>query len=195
MPSKMPRIPRSPQAGPREPHLRGPRPLLSLTTTVHPFTLRPMKEKIALGAAPVTLEMVYAIAHGAPVELAPVARQRVQSARDLVENLAAGEKPVYGVTTGFGALAEVKVPKDQLKALQRNLILSHSAGVGRPLSKPETRAMMFVLRSINRTVIHVARSVSEPVGSLRARRTQVPTGLRRCHWGWPEAVASRHNYA
>lgn len=103
-----------------------------------------MKEKIALGAAPVTLEMVYAIAHGAPVELAPVARQRVQSARDLVENLAAGEKPVYGVTTGFGALAEVKVPKDQLKALQRNLILSHSAGVGRPLSKPETRAMMFL---------------------------------------------------
>ena len=105
---------------------------------------RAMLEKVILGAAPLTLEAVQAVALGAKVELDPRTRAKVQQARDLVETKAAGDVPVYGVTTGFGALAEVKVGPDQIKELQRNLILSHSAGVGRPLSRPETRAMMFL---------------------------------------------------
>ena len=106
-----------------------------------------MSDTIMLGDSPLTLETVYQVAHGAKILMGDKARERVQKARDLIEEKAAGDVPVYGVTTGFGALAEVKVAPDQLKALQRNLILSHSAGVGRPLSRPETRAMMLLRRS------------------------------------------------
>ena len=68
----------------------------------------------------------------------------MDESRKLVEEKAASDTPVYGVTTGFGGLAEVKIPASDLAALQRNLILSHSAGVGRPLSREETRAMMML---------------------------------------------------
>lgn len=97
---------------------------------------------ISIGGAPLTLEDVQAVASGAHVVLDASARQRVQAARVVVEKMARSDKPVYGISTGFGALAEVKIPPDQIAALQRNLILSHSAGVGRPLSRAETRAMM-----------------------------------------------------
>jgi histidine ammonia-lyase len=103
-----------------------------------------MSQAIALGAAPLTLESVAQAADGAKVALSSDARQRMQASRAVVERKAAGSTPVYGVTTGFGALAEIKVPPDQLRALQRNLILSHAAGVGRPLSRAETRAMMLL---------------------------------------------------
>lgn len=99
---------------------------------------------IELGAAPLTLEAVSHVADGAPVALGSKARDRMNASRAIVERKAAGDVPVYGVTTGFGALAEVKVPPSELRALQRNLILSHAAGVGRPLSRAETRAMMLL---------------------------------------------------
>jgi histidine ammonia-lyase len=104
-----------------------------------------MTAPIVIGDRPLTLEDVAAVADGAPVALGAEGRARVVAARAVVDRKAALPEPVYGVTTGFGALAEVKVPRDQLAALQRNLILSHAAGVGRPLSRRETRAMM-VLR-------------------------------------------------
>ncbi|MEE8408647.1 MAG: aromatic amino acid lyase, partial [Myxococcota bacterium] len=103
-----------------------------------------MSQTIMLGAEPLVLETVATVADGARVELDPKARERVIAARTVVEEKAAEDTPVYGVTTGFGALAEVKVPPDQITALQRNLILSHAAGVGAPLSVRETRAMMFL---------------------------------------------------
>ena len=99
---------------------------------------------IELGAAPLTLEAVAHVADGAPVALGATARERMNASRAIVEAKAAGSTPVYGVTTGFGALAEIKVPPNELRALQRNLILSHAAGVGRPLSRAETRAMMLL---------------------------------------------------
>lgn len=99
---------------------------------------------IELGAAPLTLEAVSRVAEGALVALGTNARDRMNASRAIVERKAAGSTPVYGVTTGFGALAEVKVPPNELRALQRNLILSHAAGVGRPLSRPETRAIMLL---------------------------------------------------
>lgn len=99
---------------------------------------------VALGAEPLTLEAVESVALGAPVKLSESAVDRVERARKLVEERAASSTPAYGITTGFGALAEVKIPPGQLAALQRNLILSHAAGVGRPLSREETRAMMLL---------------------------------------------------
>ncbi|MEO0813084.1 MAG: aromatic amino acid lyase, partial [Myxococcota bacterium] len=98
----------------------------------------------ALGREPLTLEAVEAVSLGEQVELSRNATERIQKARALVEERAASDTPAYGITTGFGALAEVKIPKDQLGALQRNLIVSHAAGVGRPLSRQETRAMMLL---------------------------------------------------
>jgi histidine ammonia-lyase len=56
--------------------------------------------------------------------------------------MADGETAVYGVNTGFGSLAEVRIPRSELSALQRNLLRSHAAGVGEPLSVPVVRAMM-----------------------------------------------------
>lgn len=99
---------------------------------------------IILGDSPLTLEIVEQVADGQSVRLSERAQARVHAARALVEKKAQSDTPVYGVTTGFGALAEVKVPPPQIAALQRNLILSHAAGVGRPLSRRETRAMMLL---------------------------------------------------
>ncbi|WP_111734782.1 histidine ammonia-lyase [Roseovarius amoyensis] len=66
----------------------------------------------------------------------------VEAAAQLVACAAAGEEAVYGVNTGFGKLASVKIPPEQTEALQRNLILSHCCGVGEPLAEDAVRLMM-----------------------------------------------------
>ncbi|MGZ3616117.1 MAG: histidine ammonia-lyase [Ktedonobacteraceae bacterium] len=70
---------------------------------------------------------------------------RMQAARTVIDTLAAQDKKVYGVTTGFGHLSRVRIPHDQLQDLQHNLLRSHAAGVGEPLSEEVTRAMMLLL--------------------------------------------------
>lgn len=103
-----------------------------------------MAETVIVGTPALPLEAVRDVADGAPVMLADAARAQIRAARAVVEAKASAETPVYGVTTGFGALAEVRVDAQQLLALQRNLVLSHAAGVGRPLSRRETRAMILL---------------------------------------------------
>src|SRR5688572_11205963 len=103
-----------------------------------------MHNTTLLGETPLTLENVRAVAFGAQVQLSKQAVARINAARALVERKATSEVPTYGINTGFGALAEVKIAPDQVAALQRNLILSHAAGVGRPLARAETRAMMLL---------------------------------------------------
>ncbi|VDI61586.1 histidine ammonia-lyase [Mytilus galloprovincialis] len=73
------------------------------------------------------------------------AEQKVQKARDLLEDIVDKNKLVYGITTGFGKFARVNVEKDKLNELQENLIRSHAAGVGPPLS-PERTRMLLALR-------------------------------------------------
>lgn len=98
---------------------------------------------ILLDGDSLQLAQLEAIAHRrASVALAPAALERLQQARALVDSIAAGDKAAYGINTGFGTLAEVRIAKGDLKQLQRNLILSHAAGVGEPLPAPETRALM-----------------------------------------------------
>jgi len=82
------------------------------------------------------------------VALAASAREGVARARATVEKLIAENAVVYGVTTGFGDLARVKIPPDQLKAVQLNLLRSHAAGVGEPLSEPETRATLLLRANV-----------------------------------------------
>jgi histidine ammonia-lyase len=78
------------------------------------------------------------------VELAPSALAKVKASRALVDRVAAGDAAAYGINTGFGTLAEVRIDKKDLRELQRNLILSHAAGVGTPLPIPETRALLLL---------------------------------------------------
>jgi len=82
------------------------------------------------------------------VALAASARKGVERARAAVEKLIAENAVVYGVTTGFGDLARVKIPHDQLKAVQLNLLRSHAAGVGEPLSEAETRATLLLRANV-----------------------------------------------
>lgn len=74
--------------------------------------------------------------------LAPAARDALRRSHAIVKAAADGDDAVYGVNTGFGKLANKRISKDQLATLQRNLIRSHSVGVGEPLSAPVMRLMM-----------------------------------------------------
>jgi histidine ammonia-lyase len=104
-------------------------------------------QHVLLDGDTLTLEEVEAVARGqAHAELAPSARQKVARSRALVEARLDDGEAHYGINTGFGTLAEVRIPRDDLARLQRNLILSHAVGVGAPLPPVETRALM-VLRA------------------------------------------------
>src|SRR5579884_2623059 len=94
-----------------------------------------------------TLEAVREVAvDGRSVLLAPDARERVDRARSVVEDIVKGNRVSYAITTGVGKLSDVRIAAEQIRELQVNLVRSHAVGVGDPLSKAETRAMM-VLRA------------------------------------------------
>jgi len=82
------------------------------------------------------------------VGLAPEAIQRMVRSRAVVERLAAGERAAYGVNTGVGQLADVRIPPGDLEQLQRNVVRSHAAGVGQPLALTEVRAMMLIRANV-----------------------------------------------
>jgi histidine ammonia-lyase len=98
---------------------------------------------VTLDGSSLTLEQLARISDEyEAVALAPAAAARVDRARAVVQSRAAGAAAVYGVNTGFGALAETAIPRDQLGALQLNLLRSHAAGVGEPLAERAVRASM-----------------------------------------------------
>ena len=79
-----------------------------------------------------------------PVLLAPDARESVNRARAVVDEIVAGNKVAYAITTGVGKLSDVRIAGDEIRELQVNLVRSHAVGVGDPLGVPETRAMMLL---------------------------------------------------
>ena len=79
-----------------------------------------------------------------PVLLAPDAREAVENARAVVDAVVANNQLAYAITTGVGQLSDVRIAGDQIRELQVNLVRSHAAGVGEPLSVAETRAMMLL---------------------------------------------------
>jgi histidine ammonia-lyase len=92
-----------------------------------------------------TLEAVRAVAiERRPVLLDPDAREAVDRARAVVDTLVAENRISYAITTGVGKLADVRIAGDQIRELQLNLVRSHAAGIGEPLSAAETRAMMLL---------------------------------------------------
>jgi histidine ammonia-lyase len=98
---------------------------------------------IPLDGRTLTLDQLSSIARGhARVVLDDRARERVRAARAVVDRAADGDAAVYGVNTGFGSFADVRIPHDALSTLQANLLRSHAAGVGDPLPVPTVRATM-----------------------------------------------------
>jgi histidine ammonia-lyase len=78
------------------------------------------------------------------VALDPAAEERMRSSRDVIERVVAEGRTVYGVNTGFGDLADVRIDAAQTAELQRNLVRSHAAGVGDPLPVEVVRAMLLL---------------------------------------------------
>jgi histidine ammonia-lyase len=78
------------------------------------------------------------------VYLSPGAAERMNASRGVVDRLVASGKTAYGINTGFGKLASVRISTEQVRQLQLNLVRSHGCGVGEPLSKTETRAMILL---------------------------------------------------
>ena len=76
---------------------------------------------------------------GARIALDLACRTKVEAAAATIEAIVAKGEPVYGVNTGFGKLASVRIGKDDLAALQRNIVLSHASGVGEPIPEAIVR--------------------------------------------------------
>jgi len=91
-------------------------------------------------------QVVHVARHGLRVGVAAEARQRMEASRSVIERVVAEGRAVYGVTTGFGDLADVRIDPTQTPELQRNLVRSHAAGVGVQLPTDVVRAML-VLRA------------------------------------------------
>src|SRR6266571_4400151 len=102
-----------------------------------------------LNGQPLALSEIAAVALGdTVVEVSPPARLRVLASRKVIEDIIARDAVVYGVNTGFGKLADVRIQPDELRELQLNLVRSHACGIGDPLSEPEVRAMMLLRANV-----------------------------------------------
>ena len=96
-----------------------------------------------------SLGEVSAVARGGErVSLAEAARARIEASRRVIERIIAENRTVYGVNTGFGKLSDVRIDPSQIRALQLNLVRSHSCGLGDPLSIEEARAMLLLRANV-----------------------------------------------
>src|SRR5438093_2273923 len=96
-----------------------------------------------------TLAEIASVALGdEAVQISAAARPRILASCKVIENIIARDEPVYGVSTGFGKLSDVRIPRDALGKLQLNLVRSHACGIGNPLSEPEVRAMMLLRANV-----------------------------------------------
>ena len=102
-----------------------------------------------LNGQTLTLTEIATVAFGeAPVKVSSSARPRVLASRKVIEDIVGRDDIVYGVSTGFGKLSDVRIPHDALAELQFNLVRSHACGIGTPLSEPEARAMMLLRANV-----------------------------------------------
>jgi histidine ammonia-lyase len=84
------------------------------------------------------------LTHNIKVEISPSALKKVKKSRALIEKWVSKDEVIYGVTTGFGEFANVKIPPDKIRELQENLILSHAAGCGDDLPPFIVKIMMLL---------------------------------------------------
>jgi histidine ammonia-lyase len=104
---------------------------------------------LLLTGLPLTLAQLEAVSGGTlRVGLAPETYARMAASRAVVERAAAGAEAAYGINTGFGKLAEVRVAPEQVEQLQQNLVRSHCCGVGEPLAEPDVRGMLLLRANV-----------------------------------------------
>ncbi|MGL5317069.1 MAG: histidine ammonia-lyase [Peptostreptococcaceae bacterium] len=101
--------------------------------------------RVLIDGSSLTIEDVVNVCrNGYQIELTDSALEKVKTARDLVDQIVEEEKMVYGITTGFGKFSDTVISKEDTKQLQRNLIISHSCGVGEPLDEEIVRGIMLL---------------------------------------------------
>ena len=124
--------------------------------------------KLNLTPGKVTLDELSQIYWDNPnVELDQQSKSKVENAAKIVENAANGDTPVYGINTGFGKLASIRIPTEQTELLQRNLILSHCCGVGEVLPEKIVRMIMTLkMLSLARGASGVRWELIEQIGAL-----------------------------
>ena len=104
-----------------------------------------MSQPLILDGSPLRLfDVVQVARQGRAVKLDTRTAERLAKGRALIEHIVEHDETVYGINTGFGSLARVRVSREQLLDLQRNLVRSHAAGVGEPLDAEVTRAMLLI---------------------------------------------------
>ncbi|MGA2695370.1 MAG: histidine ammonia-lyase [Terriglobales bacterium] len=103
-----------------------------------------MKNEVEVGGKLQISDVVRVARERAHVRLAEAAKPKIAASRAYVEQLVAGNQTVYGLTTGFGKLANIRIAQQDLQALQRNLLLSHAFGTGELLSTEVVRAMLLL---------------------------------------------------
>ncbi|HEY2567856.1 MAG TPA: histidine ammonia-lyase [Candidatus Udaeobacter sp.] len=100
------------------------------------------------GQALALAEILSVALNGEAVTISRLVEPRVSASRKVVEEIIERDSVVYGVTTGFGKLSDVRIPRDALRELQLNLVRSHACGIGEPLSEAEVRAMMLLRANV-----------------------------------------------
>ncbi len=130
-------------------------------------------ELTGIGLTPA--DVVAVAREGAPVVLADEARRAMEESAAIVDRLAASDEPVYGVSTGFGSLANTPIPPDRREELQRALVRSHAAGMGPPVETEVVRALMLLRARTLAMGFSGARPVvaESLLALLRARLTPV----------------------
>jgi len=104
---------------------------------------------VEISGRPISLAQLHAIATGSErIELTDESRDRIRKSRSVVEKILDHGQVIYGISTGFGKLSDVKIEPEALRQLQLNLVRSHSCGIGQPLSIPEVRAMIFLRANV-----------------------------------------------
>jgi histidine ammonia-lyase len=123
---------------------------------------------LELDGQPLSLEEISGVAsEGWTVALAAGAGRRMNASRRVVESVVARGETAYGINTGFGKLAEMRIPLEQVVALQRNLVRSHAAGVGEPLAESEVRAMLLLRANV----------LAKGHSGVRAKVAELLTGM------------------
>src|SRR5437764_1037947 len=98
--------------------------------------------RVVLEPGKISLASWRAIYRGASVALDPACYPAIDKAAAVVDTIAAQSEPFYGINTGFGKLANIRIGAADLSQLQRNLVLSHASGVGEAMPRPVVRLMM-----------------------------------------------------
>jgi histidine ammonia-lyase len=123
---------------------------------------------VSIDGRPLTFAEVVAVARNdAPVVLAPAAYERMGRSRAFVDEAAAGERPVYGITTGFGGLASMLIPAGERTTMQHAILRSHAAGMGPPVEREVARALVLLrIATLSRGYSGVRPVIAERLAEL-----------------------------